>query len=54
MVKALLAPTYINEFRIISLSKIVKNSGIIEVRQVSHIFDFLEFRGVYLWEEFLF
>lgn len=48
MVKALGAPTYIDQFRIVSLSKVVEYSSLVKISQVSHVLDFLEFRRVYL------
>lgn len=45
---ALIAPTHIDKFRIVSLSQVVKHSGVVEVCQVSHVLDFFEFRRVYL------
>lgn len=49
-----LAPTYVDKFRIVSLSKVVQDCGIVKVRQISHVFDFLEFRRIHLWDELLF
>lgn len=48
MVWALGAPTYIYEFRMVSLSQIVEYCSIVKISQVSHVLDFLEFRRVYL------